>query len=250
MPLLRNVVQETTDYDKFKTIGANRDTNRGHIERIKRAFEEVGNLTKVQPILVNEKYEIIDGQHRFAACRELGEPIYYTMVKGLGVNESRSMNILQRGWGADDYVKSYAESGDKHYVTYRQLKEEYGFNHSVMLAAITNDPDAVGGKGGNHSPFAMLREGELVINNVGSVKNTLNKLSEISEYTNLTSNRAFSIAMLKIFKNESYEHKRMVRKVKLHGERLQRYAQVEDNLRQIEELYNYQHQANNRVRLF
>jgi hypothetical protein len=67
-------IQVTSDYDQFVIMEANREQNRGHIEAIKAAFGEMGNLTRVQPILVNERFEIIDGQHRFIACKELGEP--------------------------------------------------------------------------------------------------------------------------------------------------------------------------------
>ena len=36
------------------------------------------------PIIVNENYEIIDGQHRYSASKELGLPIRYIVGEGYG----------------------------------------------------------------------------------------------------------------------------------------------------------------------
>lgn len=245
---LANLVQQTMDYEQFKFLNANREQNRGHVEALKRAFEEVGNLTKVQPILVNDKYQIIDGQHRFIACKELGLPIYFTMVDGLGVREARSMNILHRNWTTDDYARSYAETGDTNYKKYLELKEDYGFSHSVMLAYIFNV--AING-GGRANPFKTFREGEMVITDVPAIKERLDKLAELGEFTPLVTNRTFACAFLRISGAENYNHNRMLKKAKIAGERLfKNYSSFEDSLRMFEEVYNYMQSDSTRVRLY
>lgn len=136
-----NVIQSSKDYNKFSFIGANRDTSRGHIENLKKAFEENGNLTEVQPILVNDRFEIIDGQHRFNVCKELGVEIYFTQVPGLTVHDARSLNILHRRWHLSDYIESYARAGDTNYQELLQLHEDYGFSLSVTVKyAVGNEP--------------------------------------------------------------------------------------------------------------
>lgn len=242
---LANVVQSSTDYDKFEFLVANRAQSRGHIEAIKRSFEENGNLTLVQPILINEKFQIIDGQHRFTACSELGEPIYYTMVPGLGVSEARSMNILHRNWTSDDYAASYANTGDKNYQTYLKLKEDYGVSHSILLAYIANS--------NNHSErvFKNFREGNLVVEDVEKTKQRLDNLAEIGQYTDLVKSRNFALGMLRMMASENYDQKRMVSKVVLYGEsQLKNYTNMSDTLHQLEEIYNFRQTEANRVRLY
>lgn len=249
MPRLANLVQQTQDYEQFTFLNANRDQNRGHIESLKRAFEEVGNLTKVQPILVNDRYQIIDGQHRFIACKELGLPIFFTVVSGLGVREARSMNILHRPWRTEDYAKSYAETGDQNYTKYLELKEDYGLSHSIILAYVFDV--STGNAGGNSAAFRTFREGNLVIEDEVGVRARLDKLAELGEFTNLVNHRSFALAMLKIMNGENYNQRRMVNKVRIAGERLlKKYAIVEDNLRMLEEIYNYGQAEANRSRLY
>lgn len=236
-------VQETTNYDQFKFMDTNREQKRGHIDRLKQAFEEIGNLTRVQPILVNERMEIIDGQHRFTACKELGQPIYYTQVPGLSVREARSMNILHRGWTADDYAKSYALGGDPNYQKYVQLREDYGFNHSVLLAYIY--------PGTSKGNFRAFRDGELSIPDEAELRRRLDKLAMIGEFTNMVTNREFAIALLKVSAIEGYDHDRMVNKIRLHGDAmLKRYNNLMDNMRMLEEIYNYGSREANRLRLY
>ena len=58
-------IYETTDYGKFKVLCGNRFVD--HSDMIVESIKSVGLLNS--PIIVNDKYEIIDGQNRFDACR-------------------------------------------------------------------------------------------------------------------------------------------------------------------------------------
>jgi hypothetical protein len=244
MANLSNVVQETTDYDKFRFINSNREQSRGHIEAVKQAFEEYGNLTKVQPILVNDRYEIVDGQHRYTAAKELGQPIHYTVVPGLGVQEARAMNILHRQWTAEDFAHSYAATGNPHYVKYLQLKEEFSFGHAVMVIYIE-------GQDRGRGALKRFREGNFTIEDLNASMIRLAQLEEVGEYTKLARNRAFAMAYLRIIQNPEYNHSHFIKKLELHGDAiLKSYGTAEDNLRQIEEVYNYKMNAGNRVRLY
>lgn len=82
-----NIVYETTDYDKFVIVDGNRIID--HVEHIKQSMKEhyVPNA-----ILVNEKFEILDGQNRFKAQKELGKPVRYIVEEGLGIVDARAMN--------------------------------------------------------------------------------------------------------------------------------------------------------------
>lgn len=240
---VENVVQQSTKYGKFQFIGTNRVRNQGHIEKLKKAFQEVGNLTKVQPILVNEKYEIIDGQHRFQAARELGEPIYFTMRKGLGIDAARSMNILQRGWTTDDFANSYAESGNKQYREYLRIREEYGFNHSITLIYLA----------GGEVPglFSGFREGTFEIPDLPAAIKRLELLASVEELTPIARFQSFAVAFLYSTRVPGYSHKEFLKKVALFGEsQLKHLNSIPDNQRMIEDVYNYSTRVGNRQRLY
>jgi len=239
---MENVVQQTIDYDQFNFIENNREQSQGHIWALKEAFTTVGNLTRVQPILVNERFDIIDGQHRFTAARELGEPIFYTVVPGLGINEARSMNILHRAWAVEDFARSYALGGNSNYQKYLQLKEDYGFNHSTLLNYIHNS-DTKG-------IFAEFRVGDFVIPDESVVRQRLDILAVVAEITPLAKNKPFAIAILKASQVDGFSVKQLIKKLTLHGNLLYRMSNLGDNARMIEDIYNHGLREDNRLRLY
>ena len=114
-------VFETTDYAIFNKLEGNRDVYSVH--KIVKSIKKVGYIPS--PICVNEKMEIIDGQNRLEACKKLGLPVHYYIVKGIGVEEARQMNIGRRNWTQLDYVKSYAAEGRIEYVRFLQMVESH-----------------------------------------------------------------------------------------------------------------------------
>ena len=74
-----NSVYRTNDYSLFSKLDGNRDVNKAHLHRLKKSIKEESLCV---PIIVNEKYEIIDGQHRFSCWENLMLPVYYIVVEG------------------------------------------------------------------------------------------------------------------------------------------------------------------------
>jgi hypothetical protein len=54
-------VFKTQDYEMFKPLTGNRNVNILHVKRLIQSFQ-VQHLISV--VIVNERYEVIDGQHR------------------------------------------------------------------------------------------------------------------------------------------------------------------------------------------
>jgi hypothetical protein len=240
-----NEIQVTRDYDRFRVMEANREQNRGHIEALKAAFEEMGNLTRVQPILVNERMEIIDGQHRFIACRELEQPIYFTQVPGLGVSDARQMNILHRNWQLPDYARSYAMSGDANYQRYLKLVEDHEFNYSVTLYCSR-------GAGPFKGLFKEFREGNFTLSpdEARLASERLDRLAEIAEVNPVAETGPFALAYLQAMGNEGFDHARFMSRLERSPHLLTRQAGAPEYLRVIEDIYNHNMSSDNRVRLF
>ena len=67
------------------------------------------------PIVVNEKFEIIDGQGRFKALKTLSLPIEYILIPGLGLEECKKMNENSTTWNSRNFIVSEAELGNENY---------------------------------------------------------------------------------------------------------------------------------------
>lgn len=147
-------ILETTNYDLFKKLEGNRATTVGRVDKIKKSIMEVGYITS--PILVNENMEIIDGQGRFEALRELKLPVEYIIQPGLNFRECIAMNVYQTNWSMTDYIKSYAEKGNQNYIYFYKLLEEFPLikNFQIFVTAIKEQ---------DKFNASMLRNGELKI---------------------------------------------------------------------------------------
>ena len=102
-------IYETDEYNAFRLLEGNRDIR--HSNKIIKSIQEIGLL--MSPILVNERFEIIDGQGTFSACKALGLPVRYVIQNGIGVKEAQYLNKFQTNWKLDDYIHSYSVGSEK-----------------------------------------------------------------------------------------------------------------------------------------
>lgn len=127
-------IYETVDYDMFRQMLGNRDI-KGE-SKIVNSIKKVGYV--INPIIVNEKNEIIDGQNRLEALRSLGLPVYFVVQEGLDVEACRYLNIGQTNWTTEDYVYSYADEGNPNYRRLASLimefQKEFGLQGIVAMA--------------------------------------------------------------------------------------------------------------------
>lgn len=232
-------IYKSTDYDQFIFLDDNRGVLRGHVA----SLAEEGNTTAVEPITVNERFEVIDGQHRVTACRENGWPVYFKMREGLTISDARKMNILHRTWTADDFARSYAAGGNTHYRKFLELREDYGFTHTITLYTVYG-----GDKKGLSKQF---RTGEFKIEDEAATRARLDKLGEMVEVMNVKPSEHFFTAYLAIMKVNGFDHRRMVRKTQAAGDQvLRRFGSMPDYFRALEEVYNYAMPESNRLRLY
>lgn len=118
------VVYRTKDYYIFKELRGNREVSEARKNTLRKSIGENGYIGA--PIIVNEKFEVIDGQGRLMACKSLGVSIPFMVVQDLTVNECKVLNQNAKIWTADDYVKSYADQGHVSYKYLLTLQKEFG----------------------------------------------------------------------------------------------------------------------------
>lgn len=240
--------ETTNDYSKFSFLMENRQTARNHINRLKKAITKNPEILEVQPILVNEKLEIIDGQHRFVAASELGIPVHYTIVPGLDISTARDMNVMQRRWHMDDYAYSYAKAGNVNYKAFNKYRRENpGIPSSILLLVLAGK---INSKTGSLS--ADFRSGEFVINREQEdVEWILEKLSEIKTITmgEIPFSRGFVTAFMVAIENEDFEYEGFISNLRSKPDMFHRVSVVRDGLRMIEDIYNYR-KSTNLIRLY
>lgn len=116
-------IYTTNEYSKFKAMEGNRAVKDDRVNKIIESINKVGYV--LSPILVNEKFEVIDGQGRLAALERLKMPVHYMMQEGIGIEECRQMNIHQSNWTDYDYINSYAIRGNEDYQRLQSLADMF-----------------------------------------------------------------------------------------------------------------------------
>ena len=128
-------VYTTRDYSIFKRLVGNRDIPESRISKIVDSIQKIGWVHN--PIIVNEKMEVIDGQGRLTALQRLKMPVEYIIAPGAGNKECIYMNMNMVNWKLPDFIKSYAEQGNENYQRLLSLMEKYaGGNLDIISTAV------------------------------------------------------------------------------------------------------------------
>lgn len=128
-------VMKTNDYSLFKIMDGNRRTNSANLNQI---IESMKEKQLVIPITVNEKFEIIDGQHRFKACEYLGLPVYYIMQQGYDINDVIRANVNGgRKWFDADYLHRYCDLKDEKYLKVSEIINDFDVTINDFLKILS-----------------------------------------------------------------------------------------------------------------
>lgn len=147
-----SIIQSTKDYDKFILIKGNRNLIPGHVAKLTTSILQK-NMLPQNPIITNEKFEVIDGQHRLEVARNNDLDIYYIVVPGARLEEIIALNSNNRIWNSMDYINSYASQGDRDFLWLKEFIEEYSINTTQALTFL------FGSEG--QGPRTAIRRGKL-----------------------------------------------------------------------------------------
>lgn len=242
----RATIQTSLDYDKFKSITGNRELNEPHVRNLAIAIE-LHDLLEYFPILINENWEIIDGQHRFEASKRLSRPIYYIQVDGLNIDDVQKINTSSRRWILKDYVQSHIERGHQDYKVLLDFSERTGFN--LTISAILLAGGGYLSTSGGSSVGKMIKNGDFKVNNRSRAEDMALYLGELGHYADfdLSKNREFVNALYRVVQNDTFDFTRLMEKLE-KGLRIEIQPTPRHFMFELERIYN--HGAKARVDLF
>lgn len=238
------MAESTTDYKKFKFLMGNRRLDKNHVQRLGESMAKHPDLFQYRPVLVNKNFELIDGQHRYQAAKQLKIPVWYEIAPDLSTDEAQIINQNQNNWKLIDYARSHAAQGNEHYKKFLKGVEEHPM---VPLYTIIRylAGNALGGK---KSPEFKAGKFEARTYDVGMVY--LEMLEELIEINRRFGLSTPSEAMFKVFQIEGYDHDRMISKLaSVMPESVQLYGTIENVLRNLEDIYNWK-QRNDILRFY
>jgi len=234
-----NHVKMTNDYGLFSFIDGNRDINKNQLIRLAKSIDE--EYIPV-PIIVNEKKQIIDGQHRYEVIKTLNKPIYFVEVPGLRLPQVHRLNNNSKNWTATEYMNGYAKLGYPDYIQYKEFKKKYNFGHNETMALLKNLQSRPG------ETYKDFREGLFVINSYKSAVRNAEKILIVKQYYDGYKRRSFVFAMMNLFNNEDYNHAEFLHKLSFQSVKLVDCTNVKQYISLIEDIYNYH--RSEKIRLY
>lgn len=228
-----NHIKKTTRYDDFTRIKGNRVVGKSHLARLRNSISHK-NLLHLNPIIVNENMEVIDGQHRLSACELLEIPVYYIVGKGLTFDDVVYMNSNVKDWGITDYLESYCELGYKDYITLKKFAKKWNFSVSNSLAILSM------GNIVTRAGYREFKDGQFEIKDIDHATEFAQRLRDITPYTTMNTwkDRDF-IRALSIAYTREVEHDVLMERIQESPNPLHRRANITEYLRQFEDVYNY-----------
>ena len=132
--MLENVyIESSLDYGKFEvSLLGNRKVIEANVKKLMVSMQDK-QLASIA--IVNNKNQIVDGQHRLAACKALGLPFYYITMPDYGIEEVHQLNTNMKNWTNEDFIRQFSErfqNGEVQYKDYYEL-ETFMDKHQLRL---------------------------------------------------------------------------------------------------------------------
>lgn len=241
-------IKSTTNYDMLKIIDGNRTINKTHVKKLMHSIQNE-NLLKYQPIVVNEKLEVIDGQHRLEAAKNLGIPIWYTVVEGLNLIDVQVLNENMKTWSLRDFAESYKKIGYKDYAVLLSFCDKYKLPFSVAVPLLS-ETEIRSGAGNNYSYPSIIRSGEFKLVNLKKAEQVADKIKEVGGLLpkSIWRSREFIRALLYAYKC-GIKHDVLITRLKANKKDIPRGYDYRQYLFVLEDIYNYKAYENNRIYL-
>lgn len=215
-------VMKTKDYSLFKIMDGNRRINSTNLNQI---IESMKEKQLVIPITVNEKFEIIDGQHRFKACEYLRLPVYYIMENGYGIDDVIRANVNGgRKWFDGDYLHRYCDLKVEKYLKVSGIINDFDItiNDFLKILSIVQEKN-------QQQTKREFRTGNVDLDGIDTVISFFMCLESFSEFRYYKQSH-FITAFSRLFFKDGYDHSQMERKLKQYLPNIVRQRSVDDYL--------------------
>ena len=159
-------ILSTTEYDIFKYHPLNRKVSERHVQNLIRSIKK-NNYLGVMPIVVDSDLQVLDGQYRLAAARNLKIPIHYIIVPKNKIGDDFFLTSkISKNYSLLDAIDFYTKKeGYEDYKIFKEFLDELKISPGSLCSLIGN---SIGG-----SSTTIFKEGRF------KLKLSFNKINEL-----------------------------------------------------------------------
>lgn len=229
-------VYSTTDYSMFKKLNGNRDVMERRKKILMDSILERGWIRN--PIVVNDNNEIIDGQGRFEALKELGMPVEFVYAHGATIEDCIHLNVKQKNWTNIDYIMSYASNGVEDYEILMDAINSHPnlgvTTIQILLSRFLSDCT---------NQLTELKNGRFKVVDRDAADDILFFASKCFEIIGSSNGRVrtWTTIIKFVYYCDKIDKKRFMRQMSEHHIMLSPIATIKQGLMVVERIYNYNH---------
>lgn len=228
---------KTNNYEMFKL----RDDNRGkldrpHIQRLKESIT-ARNLLELRPIEVNDKMEVLDGQHRLMAAKELGVTIYYKIQRDLSQHDIIIMNVT-KNWTITDYLNFYVKNQYDEYIKLKRFLDNSNLSLKLGLTLTV---------GRGRDMFKNFREGKYTFHDeeigkeISACWETIHLVKQLNGFAFYLDTSKLWKSLMKLIRHPDFDNDHWLKNLKKMIERFSPRVSEKDYLKMMIDIYNWRH---------
>ena len=223
----------SSNYSNFKFLEANRDIKERHVNNLVTSIKKEG---QIYPILVNNRFEVIEGQHRVEACKILQIPIMFLKNDKATIKHVRIVNNCQEGWKFYDFLKSFSHHSHPNHEIYQKIGlfvKEFSFQPRICLILLVGGVD-------NGTKINEFKFGTFTIEDEEKSRRLAKQLLKIKTFApDLVANKKFCLAWFRVQKIEKFKVESAYDQIKKYRSKLEGCLNQEDWIEGLLEAYSY-----------
>lgn len=257
--IVKDLVYYTTDLSVFKKLPiGNRDVDKGHLKQL---VERVMRNPLRIILIVNDKFEVIDGQHRLNTIRLINQErlgdglkpigVEFVICENYGADECLEYNGKGRNWSNNDTMKSMCDRDSVDYITYMDFESEYLLNHKELLSILSGKSYSTTLTNDFKNGLFKVREDIEMAHTESDMIIELVKTKVIPIGNGGRPNSVCVIALLTLIRTEGYDHQKMLVQLKKSFDdkfQFKSYQNVSSAVILLENIYNDWNEGKNRFR--
>jgi len=229
---VRGKVYQTYNYNLFTFVKGNREPNQAWInklaEKMKAGFIDV-------PIVVNSKYQILDGQHRYFACMQLEKPITFYVSDDAEDLHVAHINADSKKFTTTNYMDFFAIRGNQHYKYVKYLAEKKNLGTEVAILALSRRCTR------SSTMMEDFKAGYFKVVDFGWAEQFADHYNELIDLIGKKARtRVFLNVFLIFYKHPEFEFKRFLHAVKTNLGSIDKCTDRYSTIRTLEYIYNKQ----------
>ena len=237
----KSQIESTEDYTIFKEITSNREVDEKHVRKLMSSIR-TKNLLELNPIIVNNSMQVIDGQHRLEAAKRLKETIYYVVSDKLSKSDIAELNANQKKWSLNDYINYFTIEGVESF----QILSKFINTHSWIKPTTALKLVSSSGK----YDRASFYSGKIDVDNVyqaHQVATLCTKIRNLYVGYDFVYTSMFIMAIRQCFSTPEFNEDVLIEQIQRQPRTLVQCVNTDQYLELLQELYNYRKHHKNTI---